>query len=382
MGRIRLINSKKDKMFGEEDDGLEFKLDRPLTQEEWEDNINYLKNHPLFMKDATPEDLLKNETIQALQHIAYDDTPENIAKYCNDNANNMIKHRKGKFYIAEALKAYDEGIEQNCNDDELNAKLHCNRALVNIKLRNYRSVIEDCDIAIKLNPSFVKAYYRKAFANYRLEKFEECTRICDQGIQLSPTTEDLLTLRKLAIDKISKIEEKKKKELEEKAKENKALHRSCKLKGIVLGQKRVEIPLAYNQLLWIDEENQIHTPIVIYYPEFQQMDLIQDSLEGDKIYDHLANLLENGLPWDTKGHYSNFKDLNVFIEINTGKPLYMLKRNKKHDEYGFKRLKMDETVGTLLKNPDYIVPMVLEIYVLSERSHFFDCFKQSKIFDY
>jgi len=368
-------------MFDEVDDGIEYKLDRPLTQEEWEDNIEYLKNHPLFMKDVKSEDLINNEAIQALQHIAYDDTPENIAQHCNDTGNKILKHKTGRYYIAEALKAYDDGIDQNCNDDEINSKLYSNRALVNIKLRNYRSVIEDCDISIKLNPTFVKPRYRKAFAHYRLDKFDECIKICDAAIQISPKTEDLHILRKAALEKIAAIEAKNKKKEDEVDKVNKALYRACKLKGIVLGQKRVEIPLAYNQLLWVDKENQVHTPIVVYYPEFQQMDLIEDAREGDRLVDHLYKLFENGLPWDTQNHYRNFKDIHAFIEINTGKPLYALKRTKNHDESGFKKLRVEDTVGSTLKNPDYIVPMVLEVYIMSERSHFFDIFKQNKIFE-
>ena len=61
-----------------------WKPKNPMTEEEFNENLDYLQNHPLFMKKIPDEqELEKNEQLQALQHIMYDDTPENIAKTCN-----------------------------------------------------------------------------------------------------------------------------------------------------------------------------------------------------------------------------------------------------------------------------------------------------------
>ena len=46
----------------------DYKPEKPLTDEEADDITNYLKGHPLFMKDV-PEDGQKNEAFQALQAI-------------------------------------------------------------------------------------------------------------------------------------------------------------------------------------------------------------------------------------------------------------------------------------------------------------------------
>lgn len=53
-----------------------------MSAEETEATFVYLKNHPLFMQEI-PEDIENYPDLVALQHLTYDDTPENIAKSCN-----------------------------------------------------------------------------------------------------------------------------------------------------------------------------------------------------------------------------------------------------------------------------------------------------------
>ena len=47
-----------------------------------------------------------------------------------------------------------------------------NRAYAHMKLENYGLAIADSDEAIKLDPNYAKAYYRKADANIALNKYE------------------------------------------------------------------------------------------------------------------------------------------------------------------------------------------------------------------
>ena len=53
-----------------------------MTDDELEENLKYFKNHPLFMREA-PEDISQNLEFQAIQNLAFDDTPENVARNCN-----------------------------------------------------------------------------------------------------------------------------------------------------------------------------------------------------------------------------------------------------------------------------------------------------------
>ena len=45
-----------------------------------EDDIEYFQNHPLFCKEITPKMLEDNPEILAMQNLAYEGTPEEVAK--------------------------------------------------------------------------------------------------------------------------------------------------------------------------------------------------------------------------------------------------------------------------------------------------------------
>lgn len=56
--------------------------ERPLTEEEMNETTEYLKNHPLFLKEL-PKDIESNPHLVALQNIIYDEEPEKLAESLN-----------------------------------------------------------------------------------------------------------------------------------------------------------------------------------------------------------------------------------------------------------------------------------------------------------
>lgn len=60
----------------------------------------------------------------------------------------------------------------NIKNASLKAKLHANRASINLKYKNYGKVIEDCTKSINYDPNYLKAYYRKAKAFMALKKYK------------------------------------------------------------------------------------------------------------------------------------------------------------------------------------------------------------------
>ncbi len=63
------------------DDDWEY-TPKPMSDKDFEENMEYFKNHPMFMKQL-PADLSKNEHITAIQNLIYDDDPLSIAKALN-----------------------------------------------------------------------------------------------------------------------------------------------------------------------------------------------------------------------------------------------------------------------------------------------------------
>jgi len=65
--------------------------------------------------------------------------------------------------LPSALDFYSQAISMK--DHEI---YYSNRALVYIDLRMFAAAISDCDVAIKLNSEWTKAYIRKAIATREL----------------------------------------------------------------------------------------------------------------------------------------------------------------------------------------------------------------------
>lgn len=55
-----------------------------ITDKDFQENIDFFQNHPLFMKQL-PKDFEKNQDIAALQNLIYNDEPVKIAKKLNVN---------------------------------------------------------------------------------------------------------------------------------------------------------------------------------------------------------------------------------------------------------------------------------------------------------
>lgn len=100
-----------------DDDDWEYVKTHDMTEQELEENIKYFKNHPIFMKEV-PEDIAQNVEFQALQNLAFEDSPENVARNCNVKKIIISKififldilyflHRKEEMhYIKKALKFF------------------------------------------------------------------------------------------------------------------------------------------------------------------------------------------------------------------------------------------------------------------------------------
>ncbi|XP_066023394.1 tetratricopeptide repeat protein 28-like [Pocillopora verrucosa] len=101
--------------------------------------------------------------------------------------------RKGDFITA--IHFYTKGIKMNCNDKELKAKLHNNRAIAHSKLGNHQDSLRDAEAAIEINPTFLKATVRGATACVELKRFEEASTWCDKGLAIDKNNTVLLSLK-------------------------------------------------------------------------------------------------------------------------------------------------------------------------------------------
>lgn len=94
--------------------------------------------------------------------------------------------------------------------------------------------------------------------------------------------------------------------------------------------------------------------------------------------DHLSEVFKTGLPWDSNGDYTDLKQLKCFVHLNSTIPYYRLKGYdpKMFDPQiqTFKPIEMKSLISSIMGIPGHVIPMFLEIYIVSEKSKFFNIF--------
>lgn len=112
--------------------------------------------------------------------------------------------------MKDAYKKYSEALNLKPTNKILLSKIHSNRAMINLKYKNYGKVIEDCKLSVDFDPTNVKAFYRMGKAYIYLKKYKEC-----MDLLANQADADLKVLLKEAMDLKTKEEELQKK-IEEK----------------------------------------------------------------------------------------------------------------------------------------------------------------------
>ena len=281
-----------------------------------------LNKSPLFMTD-----LEENDDLAALQALAYEGTALEVAVGFKErgNENFVIKGYKDakEFYtqgitvlLLEVRKRQrGEKTEDNGDKEEVKKQVAVletslvNRAACNLELKNYRSCIQDCASALRINNKNVKAYYRSSKALLKLDKIAEADDSCARGLEIDPENKALLGVAQELIKKNEMIAAKKKKEIEREVRrrtEEITLRTALKARGIKV--RRTEQPPemedARIQLVPdpVDPTSTLSFPAVLLYPLHLESDFIKSWGEMEPMGHHLDYILP--VPWDTAGEYT------------------------------------------------------------------------------
>jgi len=112
------------------------------------------------------------------------------AEKLKDLGNDLFKACK----YAEAVIKYNEAIDA---DPEVPA-FYTNRAACHLKMENHGLAIADATVAIELDKTFVKAYYRRGSAYMALAKYKDAFKDFKSAKQLKPNDRDALQKYKAA----------------------------------------------------------------------------------------------------------------------------------------------------------------------------------------
>ena len=118
--------------------------------------------------------------------------PKKNKKKDNDSNPESIKEQGNKAFMTgdyiSAIKHYTVAIEITLETPS--AIYYANRANAHLELQNYEECIADCNMAIQIDPTFHKSFYRRAKALWRQDKLQEAADSIKQGIELDPDNGD------------------------------------------------------------------------------------------------------------------------------------------------------------------------------------------------
>lgn len=125
-----------------------------------------------------------------------DEDAKQKAEALKQKGNDAFKN--GKFQ--QAVDLYSQAIEA-----DKTPTLLCNRAFAYLKAELPGGALADAEEAIKIEPGFVKAYYRKASAHLYLGKYKEAEKDFAIVLQLVPGDKDAQTKHSLCQKEIRRI---------------------------------------------------------------------------------------------------------------------------------------------------------------------------------
>ncbi|XP_006612590.1 DNA polymerase interacting tetratricopeptide repeat-containing, protein of 47 kDa isoform X2 [Apis dorsata] len=319
-------------------------------EDQWEQEM---EKHPFFMKKIPEPGEELSPLMEGLQQLKYgedENTPEELANNYKEDGNFNFKYKKYRL----AILSYTEGIRTKCKDVDLMAQLYNNRAAAHFMLKNYRSSLNDCKLALKLKSNYTKTLNRAATCCLYIKDYDNCIDFCDQLLDESPTDKIILHLKSQAVaardrlkrdkrkqDRLEKQLNKKEEELLNIIKRNKInLELIEENKNPDLKDLEPQIPQIAQNRVHLDAQNKLIWPVMILYPETQQTDFIQNFHEDTLLIEQLEQLFNEPPEWDSQKRYI-LQNINVYFE---GK-----------DKCSLYKVDIDQSLGKILQNEQFIV---------------------------
>ena len=299
------------------------------------------ETHPAFMQDPATQIEEGNAFAIGMDKLRQPDAPEEVAERAKQKGNHFLK--RGPRYYKEAIKHYTEAIDAKSADAQQNAIYHSNRAAVQLLLKNYGKVVEDCNVAIKLHPAHIKAYFRAARAYAGLHKWTQCIEVCEAGLKVEADNKEILKELSAAQEKLAvkrqgakKAEAEKAKQMLAESKVQRALHKALEERGLRMGECVYGGAVQGGQSTdaYIDADGAVHWPVLFLYDEFDQSDYFQDAHEEATVQGCLDMLFDEASPppdWDPERRY-RADNLAVYIATNQSKELRRQAKKEQSDE--------------------------------------------------
>lgn len=301
---------------------------------------------PLFMKDLPSDstDDTSAAALEALQSLAFDGTPDEVASQFKSQANEYFLSKRYR----EALGFYTQAIEANPADQKLLETLYANRAACNLELENFGACLRDTSKVLALNGKNEKAYYRATRALLALDRCEDAIKCAQLGLEVNEANAAIASLKAKAEERLARAKRMEEEKSERKRREDllgKALQQALLVRGLWLEttprppdnpqpahfdpeslagtSSDPKLPLTGGDTKWTTPDV-IRTPLVLpvffIYPQHAQSDFISDYHEDAPLSSYLSTMFpreaRGSLPWDAHGEYY---DANLQVYATTRK---------------------------------------------------------------
>lgn len=147
------------------------------------DLANAIENYSKSLTEhRTPDILAKLRAAEKAKATA-----EKNAYISPEEAEKARELGNEKFKAADwpaAVDAYSEMIKRSPDDP----RGYSNRAACFIKLLAYPSAVQDCDLAIQKDKTFIRAYLRKAQALFAMREYNKCLDVCEEALSQDALT--------------------------------------------------------------------------------------------------------------------------------------------------------------------------------------------------
>jgi len=152
------------------------------------------------------------------------------------------------------------------------------------------------------------------------------------------------------------------------AKNKRALQQAIHKRGIVMGPYLFDVQKKDTSKVYLDDQGQLHWPVMFVYEEYAQMDFIEDFMEDSTFNDHLCAIFpENEFPdWDVHKKYSG-PDIEIYAILNQ-----VTSDSQKKSDKRPRKIRINHTteLKKVLSHEEYVVPGTPVFYVISTKSSF------------
>jgi hypothetical protein len=253
-------------------------------------------------------------------------------------------------------------------------QLLCNRAMINLKKRNFREVRKDCLEALRLEPTNIKAWYRAAKAMFSLKKYKECGKFAMGGLRADRRNQPLRRLLRDA----ARLEAERAEAERAAAFQREAEAVEAELLEAAIGRSGARIvPYLFESmgkygvapsLEGEGETARLQWPLLLLYDEHSQSDILQSVDSDTLLNDVIATVLPEGgpfAPWDEERAYEAPR-ARLYFRQNCRSELAQQSEGEEH----WVEVPGDASVAELVRDARYETPGFPVLWILAEGSAF------------